>query len=258
MYSLLTNSWDDVKKFFNPQIPGSSSSVVGPQYDQDGNLTGVAAPGMSASQVQTAKSSATMQNVGLLTTIMGGLTSAVGGYFQAKSQQYQDKSQALNLTYQADMASINARSAEYSAESDLNAGKSEIFNQTMAAGQQKASTTATMAARGIVLGQGSAQEISASQDIVKDINMYTINANATRQAAAARTQATNYQNQALMDRTGAVNANLSANSISPFSAATSSLITTASSVAQQWNNNQRLKMMMGNGYYGGGGYSVSQ
>jgi hypothetical protein len=55
-----------------------------------------------------------------------------------------------------------------------------------------------------------------------------------------------------MDRTGAVNANLSADSVSPFSAMTSSLLTSASSVASNWNNSQRLKMMYANGYYGGG------
>jgi hypothetical protein len=226
--SFLTSTWNDVENFFT----GANANTNG----------------MNAAQASTAKGATAMQNAGLLMSIMGGVNSAIGGYFQAKSQQYQDKSQALNLTYQADMASINARSAEYSAQSTLEAGHSQIENMTMAAGQQKASTTATMAAHGIALGSGSAQEISASQDIVKDINAYTINANATRAAAQDRTQATNYQNQALMDRTGAQNALRSADSISPFASMTSSLLTSASSVASNWNNSQRLKMMMAGGY----------
>lgn len=224
--SFLTNTWKDVTNFFT----GNGTNTTG----------------MNDDQADTAQDSTAMQNVGLMMTVMGGINSAIGGYFAAKAQQYQDKSQALNLGYQADMANINARSAEYSAESTLNSAHSEIANVTMQAGQQKASTTATMAAHGVALGSGSAQEISASQDIVKDINVYTINANAARAAAQQRTQATNYTNQALMDRTGAVNANLSASSISPFSAVTSSLLTTASSVASNWNNNQRMKLMMGN------------
>lgn len=230
--SFLTSTWNDVENFFS---------------GKNANTTG-----MNPAQAATAQKATAMQNAGLVMTIMGGVNSAIGGYFAAKSQQYQDKSQALNLEYQADIASINARSAEYSAESNLEAGHSQIENLTMAAGQQKASTTATMAAHGISLGSGSAQEISASQDIVKDINVYTINANATRAAAADRTQATNYTNQALMDRTGAQNALRSANSISPFAAGISSLLTSASSVAQNWNNAQRLKMMMAGGYYGTG------
>jgi len=205
-----------------------------------------------SSQNRTLTTAKTLQTVGLFTTVLGGINSAVGSYFAAKSTQYQEKSQALNLDYQADMAAINARSAEYTAQSDLEAGKSQIFNQTLQAGQQKASATASMASRGIALGSGSAQAVSASQDIIKDIDMYTINANATRAAAAARTQSTNYQDQALMDRTSAVNARMSADTISPFAAMTSSMLTTASSVAQSWNQSQRWKMMQGNYMPNGG------
>jgi len=230
--SFLTSTWTDVANFFT----GKSANTTR----------------MNPDQAATAQKATAMQNAGLLMALMGGVNSAIGGYFQAKSQQYTDKSQALNLGYQADIAAINSRSAEYSAESTLEAGKSQIANMTMQAGQQEASTTATMAAHGIRLGSGSAQDITASQEIVKDVNAYTINANATRAAAQERTQSTNYSNQALMDRTGAVNANLSADSVSPFSAMTSSLLTSASSVASNWNNSQRLKMMYANGYYGGG------
>lgn len=231
--TLLTNSWDGIQSFFG--INGHSTAAL--------------TPTMSADQQKAATGAATMRNAGMMLSIFGGVNSAVGAYFQAQTQQYQDKSQALNLGYQADMAAINSRSAEYSAESTLEAGKSQIANMTMAEGQQKASTTATMAAHGIRLGVGSAADISASQDIVKDINMYTIDANATRAAAQDRTQATNYQNQSLMDRTGAVNATLSAKSVNPFSAMTSSLLTTASSVGSQWNTGQQAKMMYA--YYGG-------
>jgi len=97
-----------------------------------------------SSQNRTLTTAKTLQTVGLFTTVLGGINSAVGSYFAAKSTQYQEKSQALNLDYQADMAAINARSAEYTAQSDLEAGKSQIFNQTLQAGQQKASATASM------------------------------------------------------------------------------------------------------------------
>jgi adenine-specific DNA methylase len=231
--TLLTNSWDDVQSFFG--INGHTTASLGPN--------------MTPAQVKSATGAATMQNAGMLMTVMGGINSAVGGYFQAKSQQYQDKSQALNLGYQADMAAINSRSAEYSAESTLEAGKSQVANMTMAAGQQTASTTATMAAHGVRLGVGSTADITASQNIVKDINAYTINANATRAAAQDRTQATNFSNASLMDRTSAANATASANSVSPFSALSTSLMTSASSVAQQWNNSRQTRMMYA--YYGG-------
>jgi hypothetical protein len=180
--------------------------------------------------------------------IFKGLGSAVSSYFAAQSQQYQYKSQALELGYQADMADINKRSAEYTAEGALESAKTQIQNVTLQAGQQKAAATAEMGSRGIVLGQGTSQEITASQDVVKDISMYTINANATREAAQARTAGAGYAGQAIMDRAGEVNANLSASSVSPVSSVMSSLMSTAGSVASSWNNAQRLKMM-GYGYY---------
>src|ERR1700733_9385934 len=209
--TLLTGTWDGIQSFFGI----------------DGRTTASLSPNMTPGQVAAATGSASMRNAGMLMTIMGGVNSAIGGYFAAQSQQYQDKSQALNLGYQADIAAINSRSAEYSAESTLEASKSQIANMTMQAGQQTASTTATMAAHGIRLGVGSAADITASQNIVKDVNMYTIDANATRAAAPDRTQATNYSNQSLMDRVSAANATRSASSISPFASMTSSLLTTA-------------------------------
>lgn len=225
--TLLTGAWNDIQGFFGI----------------NGHTTAALSPTMNAGQIKSATTAATMQNAGIMMAVMGGINSAVGGYFAAESERYQDKSQALTLGYQADMASINARSAEYSAQSKLEAGKSEIANMTMAAGQAKASATATMAAHGIRLGVGSAADVSASQDIVKSINMYTIDANATRAAAQDRTQATNFSNASLMDRTSAANATMSAKSISPFSSMTSSLLTTASSVGQQWNNSRQARMM---------------
>lgn len=228
--TLLTGTWDGIQSFF-----GINEKMT---------------PGMTADQQKAATTASTFQNTSMLLTVMGGINSAIGSYFAAESARYQDRSQALTLDYQADIASINARSSEYAAQSKLEAGKSQIANMTMAAGQAKASATATMAAHGIRLGVGSAADISASQDIVKDINMYTIDADATRAAAADRTQSTNFQNQALMDHTSAENMRRSADSISPFSAVTSSLLTSASSVASQWNTNRQNKMMFA--YYNGG------
>jgi len=231
--TLLTSTWDGIQGFFGI----------------NGHTTASLSPTMTPGQVNAATGAATMRNAGMMLTIMGGINSAIGGYFQAQTQQYQDKSQAVALGYQADMASINARSAEYSAQSTLEAGKSEVAKMTMEAGQAAASTTATMAAHGIRLGQGSAQDITASQNVVKDINMYTIDANATRAAGQQRIEATNYSNQALMDRTSQANALRSASSVSPFSSMTSSLLTSASAVGQQWNTSQQAKMMFQ--YYGG-------
>lgn len=188
-------------------------------------------------------------NLALFTMVMGGINSAIGSYYQAESTRYQMKSQAVNMQYQSDMAAINSRQAEYTAESDLKAGQSEIFNYTMQAGQQKAGATAAMAARGLRAGVGTTQDVAASMDIVKDVNVYNINSNAVRQASAARMQATSFQNQSDLDRVSAQNMNRSAASVSPFAAGFGSMLTSASSIASNWNNSQRMRMYLANGGY---------
>jgi hypothetical protein len=185
----------------------------------------------------------------LMMQVMGGINTAIGGYFAAKSQQYQAKSQAVNLGYQADMASINARQSEYAAESDIKSGQSKEFSTTMVAGQQKAAATVNMAARGLRGGTGTTADVAGSMDIVKDVNVYDINSNAVREASAARVQSTNFTNQSNLDRVSAANMGKTASTISPFAAGFSSLLSSATSVASQWNNSQRMKMYLANGGY---------
>ena len=171
---------------------------------------------------------------GLITAVMGGINSAIGSFYQAKSMQFQLQSQASSYQFQSDMAALNARGAEIDAQSILEAGKSEKANYTMRAGQEKAATTADTAARGVVLGVGSSRDVAASQDIVKEIDVMTINSNATRAAWAKRTQATNYRNQALLLNTSAANALRSSRSISPFMSLSTSLLGSASQIGTQW------------------------
>lgn len=173
--------------------------------------------------------------LGGLTAVFGAINSAVGSYYAAKTQQYQLQSQASALQFQAGMDAINAHSAEMSAQSILEAGKTQVEQYTMKAGQQAASEQVVTAARGIDLTSGSAVTQRASDDLVKQIDVMTINSNATRAAWAQRDQETNYRNASLMEQAGAVNALASANSISPGSAMTTSLLNSATSIASKWD-----------------------
>lgn len=225
--SLLTSSWDSIANWFT---------------GKNANTTGMT-PGMA----QTAQNGQVLKNIGLVTQILGGVNSAIGTYYAAKTAQYQDKSQASSFAFQADMAAINSSRAELTAESIEEAGKNQIASYTMQAGQQKAGAVATMAARGIALGSGSAADVAASMDIEKSLNVMAINSNATRQAWGAREQGTNYQNESLLDRTSAVNAMRSAGSISPVGNMAGSLLGSASQIAGQWDWNQWLKQRMAQG-----------
>ncbi len=226
MPNLLTSTWNEVQGW----LSGESAAAK-------------AAPGMA----KTAKVGQQAQSLGLVTSILSGINSAIGTFYAAKTAQYQEKSQASNFAFESDMAAINSSWAERTAQSIEEAGKSQIANYTMRAGQEKAGAVATMGARGVALGVGSTAEVAASMDLEKDLNVMAINSNTVRQAWAARKQATNYANESLLDRTSAVNSLRSAASISPGASTVNSLLGSATQVAGQWDWNRWMKQRMANG-----------
>lgn len=152
--------------------------------------------------------------------IGGALTSAIGSYYGAATQK-------INLRTQAYLADVNARIAELGAQSALLQGQQQVGALTLKAGQLKSRQRAALAANGVDFGVGSAAEIQASTDIMKEIDANTLEANAVRTAWGYRTQVTNYQNEALAART-------TAGAISPGMSAVSSLLGSAGSVASSW------------------------
>lgn len=157
----------------------------------------------------------------------GAASSAIGAYYSAKQQR-------TALKMQADMAEINARSAETTAQSAMRSGEKEVGRLTLQAGQLKSRQRATMAANGVDLGAGSASELLASTDIMKEIDKNAIEENATRTAWGYRVQGTNFSNEALMKRA-------TASGIDPNLAAVSSLLGSASQVASSWYSLAKAK-----------------
>lgn len=167
--------------------------------------------GFTSSQLATAS---------LIGQIGGAATSAIGSYYSAAAQK-------TALQGQAAVADINARIAELGAQSALYQGQQQVGALTLKAGQLKSGQRATMAANGIDLGTGNAAEIQASTDIMKEIDANTLTANAVRSAWGYRTQAVNFENEALTKRA-------TAGTISPFGSAVGSLLGSAASVAGSW------------------------
>lgn len=219
--SFLTDSWDDLNKWF-------------------GNTTNTA--GMTPKQANVMQTANTLKTAGTITAIFGGISSAIGSYYSAKTAQYQEESQASSLQFQSGIDAINAASAEMSAQSIEESGKNQVAQYTMQAGQKAASTQVATAARGVDLSSGSAVTQRASDDLVKQIDVLNINANTTRAAWATRTQATNDRNQSLLASTSANNLRTSADSISPFLSATTSLLGSAASVGSQWDYRRKLQL----------------
>lgn len=205
-----------------------NSNPWGPQPTMlSGPTTYNAMSGGTVSSTTAGSTGATsaMGYAGLASSIIG----AIGDYQLARTQAKATKSQ---LRYQRDMALINARMNERTAQSILDAGQKQVGRLTMRAGQVKSSQRVAMAANGIDLGEGSAAEIQASTDLVKEIDTNTIEANAIRSAWGVRTQGVNYSNEATM-------LDATADSISTRQAGNNALLTGATGVAKSWYSLQQ-------------------
>jgi hypothetical protein len=181
--------------------------------------------------------------LGGIFAVAGAVQGAIGSYFNAKSQQLQLESQASSLAFQADISRINAVQAEFTAEQIMRAGNLKQGQVSLRAGKIKSSQRASMAARGIDLGVGSAVETIATTDLMKEIDMLTVNSETVRSAEAARLQRQNYMTQAAIQDVSSENLYASSRTISPSMAATSSLLGSAGSVANAWYQDRKLAAM---------------
>lgn len=170
-----------------------------------------------------------MSTLGPLMGVLGAIQSGFGSYYQARSLK-------SNLKYQSGMAAINSRLAERTAQSILQAGEQAQGLVSMRAGKVKAAQKVSQAARGVQIGVGSAAEEIATTDLMKEIDMMTINSNAVREAEAARMQAVNYGNEALMSEAAA-------DGVNPYASGVTSLIDSGTSVAMSWYRGKQSQGM---------------
>lgn len=99
---------------------------------------------------------------------------------------------------QANIARLNAQMMERQAQGALRSAEKAIVTKTMQAGQLKSAQRARLAANGIAVGVGSAAELQASTDIVKEIDSNQIKSNAVRDAWGYRMKAVGFEGDALM------------------------------------------------------------
>lgn len=152
--------------------------------------------------------------------VMGGVASAYGAYGHAQAQK-------ATLGAQAAIADANARISELGAQAALRDGQQSIATATAKYGQLAGAQRAAMAANGIALGEGSAADVAASTEFLKEQDKTTLEINAMRAAFGQRQQAANQTSQANMARANA--AGLSAGG-----AAFTSLLGSATKVAGTW------------------------
>lgn len=214
---------------------------LGPNQGVDTMAVSGSAPVSAGSLAPGGGAASAMSTAAPFMMAMGAINSAIGAYYQSSTLKYQMQSQQSNLEFASKMSEINARNAERSAQSLLLQGERQIGQVTMRAGKIRSSQKASQAARGISLGYGSTAEEIATTDLMKETDAITISANATQAAWAARTQAVNYSNQALMQGVSADNMGRMSNAVSPWMSATSSLVSSGGTVASSWYNNYKTE-----------------
>lgn len=170
------------------------------------------------------------QNFGLTMQAAGMITQSIGAYYQAKMAQHEARSKASSMRFKAEMAGINASIARDNAGSIREAGQYAKAQLTMRAGMEMAKSLTRQGARGITMGVGSAAESMASEELIKDMDAFTVDSNTMRQAQAQEMQSVNLRNQGLLAGVSARNLERSASSIDPGGAAFTSLIGGASRV----------------------------
>jgi len=186
----------------------------------------------------------------------GVASSALGAYFGAQSSKLTLEGQADTADINARMvassadanrtiAEINARTLEKQAQGTLLTGQREEQKARIATANLKGKQRATLAANGVDLGAGSAENIQTTTDVMGEIDASTIAANAVMSAWGYRTQASNVKAQALIDdanaKTSITNLNNQArtsrsasSAISPETSAFTSLMGGAGQVAASW------------------------
>lgn len=222
---------------FGLKMPSTNYSIGGSNYTLGGSPGGVSLNNWASSSNFIGKDDSTQQLASGMKAaapylmIAGAVGQMFGTYYAMKAQQYQLESQSLSLEFQKDISQINARQAEFQAQKTLEAGGRAAGAVTMKYGKIKGSQRAAMAASGGVIGEGSYAAVEATTDLMKEVDVLTINANTVRAAENARTQSTNYGIQSTMLGVSSKNAMAGAQSIDPFAGAGTSLLGSATSIA---------------------------
>jgi hypothetical protein len=185
-----------------------------------------------------------MTVAGPIVSIFGAASSAIGSYYAAESQKNALKMQAQNQRFQAEMARINRQGAEFTAAQVGREGAMRAGIMGMRAGQARAGARASLAARGAVLGAGSAREIIGSMDLMAEIDRLTISASTVREQEAARLAATNLGAQATMAGISARNLEATAGTIYPGMALGTSLLGSATEIGSTWARNRRIEELL--------------
>lgn len=129
----------------------------------------------------------------------GAIVQAGGAYAQAQGQR-------SALEYQASVAQFNSKVAGWQASDAIRNGQTAEENQDLKTGAIISTQRAALAANGVDLGSGNANEVLTTSKFMGNRDALQIHDNAVMQAWGFRTQAANYTGQAGM--LGAISDNI--------------------------------------------------
>jgi hypothetical protein len=159
---------------------------------------------------------------------MGIGASAAGAIMQAGGAYQQAQGQRSSLQYQASVARANAALAGDQASDAIRNGQTAEGIQDLKTGQMIGTQRAHLAAAGVDLGEGSANDILSTTKYMGERDALQIHDNAMMQAWGYRTQQQNFLDDANREDSEAA-------TISPWMAAGTSLLTGATKVAGVWD-----------------------
>jgi hypothetical protein len=151
---------------------------------------------------------------------VGAGASAYGAYTKAKGEK-------AAYNYQAQIAENNRQMATWQAEDAITRGQTAAARLQLKTAQLKGTQRASLAARGLDLGEGSPLNILTDTDFMGAIDANTLTDNAAKEAWAFRQQASNYGSNAELLR-------MRADNVSPLMDAGTTLLTGAGKVASTW------------------------
>ncbi|MDR0250183.1 MAG: hypothetical protein LBI35_02565 [Burkholderiales bacterium] len=163
----------------------------------------------------------------LVTNIANVHSARSGAQYQAESAALSAQIQQNNWLAQANIAEHNARMMDFAKQTVYAQGQHEAARLGLQVGKVKGRQRAALGASGVDLGVGSAGEVQASTEVMRQIDVNTIETNAMLKAFGFENQVTHYRNQAAMAR-------VTAEGYDPRLARRLSLLESAPSVARSW------------------------
>ena len=177
-----------------------------------------------------------MQNIGMHSAAAGALVGVIGVIGQSIAGKENLKAQARTIQHEAFLANLNARAKEREVSAAKDQGRLNIAQVSSQAGQIKGKQDTNAAARGVVIREGSAGEVTATTDIAKEVEMLAINRSSIERSLAIGRQALSLRGGSLLDRISAGNLRRSASNIQPGISGGAQFISSMGQFAGQYAN----------------------